>query len=401
MLPRKAFPKMSPELVFVLNCIRFSEVEKKQMHTLLALILDWDLCLRQAMEHRVFPLVYKTLRTLNNPAVPDYVLQTLRQECRNNALKAVSMTGEMVRVIRMMEDVGIQPLILKGAPLALKLYEDIALRPSVDIDILIKPQEFAKAEKIMEHAGYKRFEPDLSMTERQTKKYFEKHQHFSYIHPERTICVELHWRTYHFGVNGVPTSSDLSTQKVDIGGCLVSVMADEEWLMYLMVHGCNHMWFRLRWLSDIEKFMKKNLNWDKIILIADNHELRLVLHLTLILVNELLVVPFPEPLTHDVTNDQKAWELAYMVINGFRENTDEVSSSKFLCLKEFIQKPAYYVSFRTGWKRKLSYIFSFIISKFQPRDEDFQLISLPDSLYWFYYLIKPFNCVRRRFLIPR
>jgi len=144
--------------------------------------------------------------------------------------------------------------------------------------------------------------------------------------------------------------------------------------------------------------LRNKINWDKIILLADNYGLRLIVNLTLILVNELMAVPVPEPLSQVVAKDQKARKLASIVIDGLRDETSEVPYSRSSYLKKLLFKqPVYYVSLRTGWKRKLFYIFS----KFHPRDKDFQLISLPEGLNWFYYLIRPFYWVWRRFLILR
>ncbi|EHQ89378.1 nucleotidyltransferase domain-containing protein [Desulfosporosinus youngiae] len=394
-------PKISTELLFMLNCLKYVQAEEEQMHTL-DQSLNWDSFLQLAMNHRVLPLVYKKLSNPNSPEVPEYVMKALQQECRNNALRAVGMAGEMIRVIRIMEENGIRPLILKGAPLALKLYQDIALRPSVDIDIMVKPLDFTKAEKLMDMLGYKRLKPGSSMiqTQRQKEKYYNKFQHFSYFHFERAICVELHWRTYNFGVKGIPTASGLKTQTIDFGGCFVSTMADEEWLMYLMVHGCNHMWSRLRWLIDIKKFMQMTIDWDRLMLLADSNELKVIVHLTLILVNELLAVPIPGPLSQDVAKDRKAWKLAQIVIDELRDNPDEVSYSRSSYLKKLVFKqPQYYVSLRTGWKRKLLYIFTYISAKIHPGEKDLQLFPLPSNLNWFYYLIRPFNWVWRRFFI--
>lgn len=54
---------------------------------------------RLADNHRVYPLVYKTLSLLDNLLIPEYVLEVLKQKCQDNALNALRTTGEMVRIL--------------------------------------------------------------------------------------------------------------------------------------------------------------------------------------------------------------------------------------------------------------------------------------------------------------
>lgn len=397
MVLNRAFPKMPSELIFVLNCAKSTGAEREKISTLLSPNIDWDWILRLAMVHGIFPLVYNTLNSLDNPVVPEYVIKTLRQNYIKNAINVVGMTDEIVRIIKNMDECGIQPLILKGSPLSVKINEDIAFRPSNDIDILVDPLEFARAEKILEQIGYKRYSPDFSLTPRQQKAYFERYHHFEYFHLKRAIHVELHWRIRSFNVKRFPTSSNLSTQKMNIAGCLVPVMDDEYWLLFLMVHGYKHMWSRLRWLYDIKEFMKMNIDWDKMILLADISELRPIIHQTLILANELFDVPIPDHLEKSVANDQKAWQLAYTVMDKLSININEnnLPNPKFSPLKNDILNNFDYFNFSSKWKSKLFFLFSL----FKPDEKEFKLISLPDILYPLYYLIKPFYWLWRRIIL--
>lgn len=382
---------ISLELLFVLNCAKFPKVEYDKLNTLLSKDLNWDLILHLAMVHAVFPLVYKTISELDNPTVPEHFIQTLQKDYKNSALRAFCMTAEMIRIIKTLEKQGIQPLVLKGVPLAQKLYKDITLRPSGDIDILVDPQKFAIADKVLEHFKYRRIYPDWTMTPYQEIIFLKKFSHFSYSYSGQAI--ELHWKAIHADIKGFPTLSSIKTQEIDILGHQLRTMADEEWLIYLFIHGCNHMWLRLRWLIDIAIFMQKELDWNKIFYLADNYRIKQMVHLTLILLNELLAIPIPDTITQSIAKDTKAWKLANFIINKLSNIENRVGNSKLSYLKNFIQENNYHISFRTGWTRKLSYF----IHMFRPNIPDLQLISLPDKLYWLYFLVRPFYWVKRRF----
>jgi len=387
----KSLAKIPRELKFVLNCSKYSQTEKETISTFLSPNMDWDYILRLAMDHGIFPLVYNTLHSLDSPIIPEYVINSLRQSSIKNAMKVVGMSDEIIRILKSMNEYGIQVLILKGSPLSIKINEDIAFRPSNDIDILVDPLEFASAEKILMQMGYSRVYPDFSLTQRQQKAYFERCNHFEYSHLTRNILVELHWRIRFYNVKYFPPLSKLSTQKIDIAGYLVPVMDNEYWLIFLMVHGHKHMWSRLRWLYDIKEFMKMNINWDKLLVQADISGLRPIINQTLILANELLDVPIPDCMVQSVANDQKAWQLALIAIEKLFINVNELSldDPQFSPLKKNIFDDLDY--YNLPWKSKLFLIFAL----FKPCEVEFKLISLQDNLYPLYYLIRPLYWLRR------
>ncbi|MEL7567614.1 MAG: nucleotidyltransferase family protein [Dehalobacterium sp.] len=382
---------MSPELMLLLLCAQDKNEEKEEIVGLLNQSVNWDLFLQLARYHRLFPLAYKTLSSIDNPGVPENVTKELRQEYRKNVLKAVGMTGEMVRIMRLFKENGIKSLVLKGAPLAQKLYGDVALRPSKDIDLMVGLEDLEKAGKILEKEGYKNTQFDVLMTPRQKKDYLDKFHHFNYYHAERRVCLELHWKMHKIDLK-YQALSNSDVRKVDIAGYAVPVMADEEWFMYLMVHGSSHKWFRLRWLCDLERLMRqgRDMDWGKLIFLADYAGLRTIMHQTMILANELLQVPVPDPMTQSLRHDKKAWVLANLVINQLYDQEDNAPSSSYW--KNFILRNGYHLRLRSGWQHKLSYLFSLL----QPMSRDFRLISLPDRLYPLYYLIRPMTWLGRR-----
>lgn len=393
MVHNRLFPQISNELRFVLSCTnKVSHIETEVDHKELLTLLDWDSVLNLALTHSFFPFVYNTVSRLDSSAVPKYVITTLKQHYLKNAIKVVGIADEIVRIVKYMDNYGIQPLILKGPSLSVRINEDITLRPSSDIDILVDPLEFDEAEKLLEQMEYKRISPDFPLTPRQRKYYYKNDHHFEYFHNRRAVLVELHWRIRSFNLKSFPTASNLSTQKINITEYPVPVMDDAYWLVYLMVHGYKHMWSRLRWLYDIKELMYHTLDWDKIIFIADNSELRSILHQTVILLDVLFKVPIPDQLQESVVIDQKAWQLSYTVMEKLCGNINkkDLPESKFSHKKNF-----HYYNFNSRWRNQLFYIASFL----KPTKEEFNLIALPDILFPLYYLIKPFNWLWRH--LPR
>lgn len=395
----KLFKKFSPELRVLLNSIKSSCGDDEKRDSILEPSIDldrpidWDLFLELVKHHRVFPIVYQDFTTCDHPLVPDFVLKALQQECGKNALKAITMTGEMVRMIRCFAEKGIKSLVLKGAPLALKLYGDVALRPSHDIDILVDPEDIEGAGKILEKEGYKKIYQDVSLTPRQQKAHLARCHHFSYFNAERKICLELHWKINAIDLKFHTLSRSITSQ-MEIAGYPIAVFKDEELFMYLMVHGARHMWFRLRWLCDIERFMhlENGLDWDKVIFLAKHSGQGIILNQTMILVNRLFNLPHPDSISVHVVNDRKALLLAKAVMNNLFDCTEEALSFGSSYWKDFWLKNSYNLKIQPDGKEKLRYLSSL----FKPNSNDFKIISLPDSLYPAYYLIRPFAWLGRR-----
>lgn len=375
MVNYKLIPTISPELKFVLSCTY--NVGKKIEEPIPT--LDWNKVLSLAISHGIFPLVYNTLSKLNNTNIPEFVLQSLQQQYLKNAIKVVGLAEEICRITNYMEQNDVQPIILKGPPLSIKTNEDIALRPSSDIDILVDPTQFDKAEKLLEELEYKRFSPDFTLTPRQKKFCIRNDHHFEYIHYKRAIIVELHWRIRSDNIKNFPTASALTIQKVLVSERPITVMDNEYWLIYLMVHGYKHMWERLRWLYDIKQLMHYNLDWNKVIFIADKSELRSILHQTLILLNILYDVSIPDMLNKSTQNDKKAWQLSDTVLTKLGQN---INVNELITISHL--KNTNYYNYNSRLIHKLFYIFLV----FKPTIEDFKQTSLPDILFPLYYVLK-------------
>jgi len=351
--------------------------------------VDWELFLRLTMYHQVYPLVYKTLGQLNNVLVPDRIMLSLSTECKENTLRALNMTGETIRMVGRLEGHNARVVVLKGVPLAWRLYGDITVRPSSDIDILVSPDEVELASEIIEKEGYSRTLPGLGLTPRQREIYTQTHSHphhLAFWHKERNILLEMHWDLGHFGQVVLPMPTDASIKSIQVVGSPLPVLAEEEWLLYLILHGASHAWFRLRWLVDIGKYMQREIDWEKVESLAKDLGMQSIFHHGLILANRLLEVPLPPIYRSAVISDRHAGRLSSMAINlclslsdyQIREPDSDYNNYWYY---------VYNYQMRVGWRNKMKYI----LSLWRPTVSDIRLISLPDALYPLYYVIRPFT----------
>jgi hypothetical protein len=93
------------------------EVQQEALE-LLATPLQWPLILERAYSHQVYPLLYRNLRALAFPAVPDAVQAKLRGAYLANALRNQLLAEELGRLLGLLGEAGIPVIPLKGITLA-------------------------------------------------------------------------------------------------------------------------------------------------------------------------------------------------------------------------------------------------------------------------------------------
>src|ERR1039458_7820483 len=121
----------------------------------LASALQWPLVLERAYTHEVYPLLYRNLRELGFPSVPDAVQAELKGAFVANAFRNQLLAEELARLLGLLGEAGIPVIPLKGVALAQSLYGDTAFRVCSDIDILVPPNTVPEALGLIRASGYR------------------------------------------------------------------------------------------------------------------------------------------------------------------------------------------------------------------------------------------------------
>jgi len=325
----------------------------------------------------------------------------LQQKYRDNAMRGLYLTGETVRMVKCLESHGIRAVVLKGPPLASRLYGDVAIRPCKDIDILVPPGELAKAQEVLEKEGYRAIDipyPEQNFTSRQLmliKRSLHQSFHVNYWHNTKNVSIELHWK-FGKSIHELPFPNESNITRIEIAGYLLPVLCDEDWLIYLIVHGADHAWFRLRWMVDIARFTQQDgMDWEKTAFIAKSIGIQTLLHQSLILANRLLDVPVPVNFQSAVASDRAAWRLSNLAIKVCLAIVEyEIWGANGLCVSYW--QNIYHFYARRGGKNRFNYILKDLKKLFTPSIYDFMTISLPDRLFGLYYVLHPFCFLYRR-----
>ncbi len=146
---------------------------------------DWDEWLRIARAHRLGPMLFYRLSQCDH-AIPDAIMGELQTAHRRNGIRSLKIFGELVRVSRRLESLGMPFIALKGAHLAQFCYPSPACRPMRDLDLLLKKDQCLEAFDLLVGDGY------VPAVEGSASAHMNQRRHLPSLTSPSGIRVELH-----------------------------------------------------------------------------------------------------------------------------------------------------------------------------------------------------------------
>lgn len=338
---------LRPEAQLLLCCARtqIDVVNAERIATLLQRNIDWRYLLQMASRHNLAPLLYRSLEIVAPTAIPETVCAELKEQIQIDVQGNLFLTKELLNLLALFNQHGIQVLPYKGPVLAVSVYGDLARRPFNDIDILVHERDILKAMELLISCGYEIIRPPgiaqngkrhqlLSVAQMVEKSLWD--YQLVMCCPGRQVVVELHWRItpkYVFLYKSEQIWDDL--QPVTLSGVTVLSFAPENLLWFLCVHGAKHQWRRLNWLCDISELLRANpaLNWERTITQARKLGIERRLHLGLFLANHLLNTRLPKAVETKIQTTPYVKALARQVVERVFDDTE--NSARFPYLERF------------------------------------------------------------------
>ncbi len=148
---------LRPELDLLCRCGRtdIGEEQAKQIKTLAEKDIDWDYLLREALTHRVMPLVYCALNSTCADLVPRSVLQQFRSSFYANAARNLFQARKLIELLHLLESHRIPAIAFKGPTLAVSIYGNLALRQFGDLDIIVRERDYERARHLFISLGFR------------------------------------------------------------------------------------------------------------------------------------------------------------------------------------------------------------------------------------------------------
>src|SRR5208282_1627925 len=116
--------------------------------------LDWGEVLRLAEHHGVLPLAARNLIE-HARGLPPEVERSLRSAYEANLRRSLWFSAELARIMQHFERRQLRAVPYKGPALAQSVYRDLGLRSFSDLDFLISPADFERAEQALAEIGYR------------------------------------------------------------------------------------------------------------------------------------------------------------------------------------------------------------------------------------------------------
>jgi hypothetical protein len=244
-------------------CARTSldRASRRERDVLLEAGLDWPEVLALAARHKMEPLLWWHLRSC--AGVPAEARAELSRSFDDNARRNLWLTGELMRIVGRLKNAGMECMPFKGLGIAAAVYGDISLRRFLDLDILIRREDFVPAVAALCDAGY---EPEHAVgTGDALESYLWSEHALSLVDRDSGLTLELHWR-FTERVCAVPFRMERvwarSVPAAWARGAFRELAA-EDLFLYLAVHGAKHCWHRLEWICAIAELVRcsPGMNW--------------------------------------------------------------------------------------------------------------------------------------------
>ena len=273
---------------------------------------DWNTFVSIADFHGVSALAFKNLARGGD--APSPLLDLLRQRYESGVQTSLILARELIRILESADSLKIELIPHKGIVLSELLYDDMALRPGADIDLLVRRTGVLHMKDALTKLGYL---PRIMVPKRVDEDYLAVGYEYAFDSARRKNLLELQWAVLpHFFAVDYPINDIFErAETAAIAGRPVRSPAREDLLLLLCLHAAKHLWARLIWLCDIAQILNLGgLNWDVVLSAARRLGILRILHVTMLLTERLLSAPVPVPVQAGIAGDSAATRIAQEII---------------------------------------------------------------------------------------
>tara|TARA_A100001234_G_C12637942_1_gene390798 strand:- start:2097 stop:3341 length:1245 start_codon:yes stop_codon:yes gene_type:complete len=280
---KKIFHKLIQEIIndgdgdiFKKNLIELRNSEKESFK---------EIILQNKLSPNLISFIHKNnLKNLFDKAS----LKEFENQFKRYQINSLSSIRELHLLEDILRDKGLSPIYLKGIALQPE-YDDISLRPFVDIDILLKKSEILRAFQALHENDFLAKSEKEYLNEKNIDD-FCKNFHHVHLITKNNISIELHHRVtqnrYFFNC---PITSKFfkNIRQINYYGKIINVPSIEN----LAIHQLCHFFLSgfkglLRTLSDIRIISNNHdIDWYKLISSNRNKKIQKCLYLSLEIMN--------------------------------------------------------------------------------------------------------------------
>ncbi len=390
-MKKSSSPQFTPEQELLLWSIRVDHAKDQRIEEILKAGVDWNYVRETAIQHGIIPLLYKRLKEEMDHLVPANELVELRTLFMANTVQNLRMTQQLMKVLDLLADAGIEAMPFKGPALAVQAYGDLSMRSFSDLDILIHERDFDRVYNVLLDHGYT---PDVlidSKIEKKLKLIQKKDITFCL----KDTILEIHWKITE-RLLAAPFNMDevwRYSLPISLNNHEAKSFSSEDMVIVLCFHGTKHAWQELKLLADLVHIISNHpeINWRELFDRSEKMGLQRIILLGLSLAQEY----------GGGIEIFSATEYQFEQNSTMRNIKQKIQKNFFQSQiwGSFITQELFFLKSRERLRDKMKFLlYSFTDRLLIPNRLDFEVISLPKLLSPLYLIIRPARLVKEHWL---
>jgi hypothetical protein len=377
----------------VVACARHAAglADAREVGVAASLIDDWAGAERRACAHGLLPWL---ARGLTAAGMTDPACAPVIAAASASAARTLGQVRRLAELWSLLERAGVPALPYKGPTLSLQIFGDVALRQSVDLDLVVPFDRYADARAALVAHG---LPPRGGHSDRQERTLFSWLGHVPF--GRGADFVELHWRfadrRFPFALSAEQALARART--VAVGGLRLPLMADDDLLAVLAMHGARHLYERLEWLAGVTRLLHAHRGEaERLMAHAESLRARRMLAVSVHMARRVLGVPLDDDWQRALASDVAAAAIGETMA---AELEAYVLRDAPLLEGAALQR-RYADLVDTGRDRARLYVRAAL----DPTARDHQAVALPDALVPLHYVIRPARLAATyvaRAMVPR
>jgi hypothetical protein len=246
--------------------------------------LDWPGLLAIAEAEGLAPALGFVFKAEAPAAMLSTVRERLSRHLADGTAGQLIFTRELSRLLGAFDRAGVPVIPLKGPVLAEMLYTHPGLRPSSDLDLLVRPETIRRVDDLLQPLGYQRTPDDHSWN------FDVAYDRATLYEGPGGVRVDLHWSLVSDPRYAWNEAEGLTvwerTIKTPLEGGQALGLCPEDLLLYLAVHlAVHHGLAGLLWYWDLARLLGRwadRLDWQTVVARASSWRVRTALYFALL-----------------------------------------------------------------------------------------------------------------------
>ncbi len=317
--------------------------------------LNWQLIAALAAGAKAAPTVLKRVEEATDGRIPSAATERLQPLAMVTQFRQVRLEERFLEVIEKLASGDHDAVLLKGAALAVTVYDSFAERPMGDIDVLLAVPAAAGFQQELLAAGWKeefRSDPDLEHHAPREQFYRDHHHLPPLVDPSGAgAVVELHTDVYPPGhpFRGQAAGIRERARRAGYGGHTVLVPDPADLLLHLCLHlAWSHLMLTGGWRTfrDINALDDAGvIDWPRFLGNAESARGQTCCYWTLRLARHLTGLRVPEEVLEALRPPLPAAVLAKVE----RHLAHEILPSERICPSVRVRRRVWEIAFRPKW----------------------------------------------------